>query len=169
MIVASILQMVSSVTPVRTLINCGGSLVGSAKPGGRGRLVNSSTVASTMPGFRSTPLITFLPTLALSGSWPVLTGQRSVPGLSSCGITGAASSGAAKGSAAGATPSPAAFLILAATAGLTTLRVLTSVIGPASPGGAGGGAAGGTGGFGFLVTGTAGAGLGKTRLGGATT
>src|SRR5713226_9692699 len=142
MIVASILQMVSSVTPVRTLINCGGSLVGSAKPGGRGRLVSSSTVDSTMPGLRSTPLITFLPTLALSGSWPVLTGQRSVPGLSSCGAS--ASSGAAKGCAAGATPSPAAFLIFAATVGLTTLRVLTSVIGPPSPGGAGGGAAGGT-------------------------
>src|SRR6266436_3441523 len=153
MIVASILQMVTSATPSRTSLNAGGSFFGSSRPGGRGRLVNSSMVVSTMPRPRSTPSITFLPTLALSGSWPVLTGQRSDPGVSCCGRTGAASSGAANGAAAGPAPSPAAALICAATSGLTTPSVLTSVMGPPSAGGVGGRGPGGTGGLGGTVTG----------------
>src|SRR5713101_316952 len=143
MIVTSILQMVISVTPARTLLNAGGSLLGSSKPGGRGKVISSSKLVSTMPAPRLFPSITFLPTFALSGSVPVLTGQRSDPGLSS----GAGAATAAHGAAWGAPPvNPHACLILAATLGLTTGRAFTSVIGPPSDGGVGGKGPGGIGG-----------------------
>src|SRR5215467_6164018 len=151
MMVATILQMVISATPARTLVNCGGSREGSVNPGGRGRLTSSSTVASTIPAPRSAPPITFLPTLARSWSWPVFTGQRSEPGWSRS-PTGGGAAGAASGGA-GAAPSPAAALICAATAALTTGRELTSVIGPAPTGVGGGTGPGGTGGCGGGVTG----------------
>src|SRR5258708_4128504 len=147
--VASILQMVTSVTPARTFMNSGGSLLGSSRPGGRGRRISSSRVASTMPAPRSSPLTTFLPTFARSGSWPVFTGQRSVPGLSASSFAGADNFGAASGPAT----RPAAALIFAATLRLTTLKVLTSVIGPPSLGGVGGNGPAGTGGAGAGVTG----------------
>ena len=53
---------------VRILLRSGGSCVATSRPGGRGRLISSSSVASTMPAPRFSPSITFLPTLARSGS-----------------------------------------------------------------------------------------------------
>ena len=49
---ASILQMVTSVTPSRTLWNSGGFCVATWRPGGRGRLLNSAIVDSTIPAPR---------------------------------------------------------------------------------------------------------------------
>src|SRR5215467_8534667 len=152
----SIRQMVASVTPSRDSWNWGGSTLGSSMPGGRGRLVNSSMVASTIPAPRSFPLITFLPTFTRSGSCPVLTGQRSTPGLSSGGANGAAIGAAWAGPGPGA--SPAAALICAATCALTTGSVLTSVIGAPSAGGGPGGGVGGMGGVGGGVGGGGGTG-----------
>src|SRR5882672_633576 len=151
MMVAATLQIVISVTPSLTLWNWGGSWVATSMPGGRGRLTSSSTVASTMPAPRSTPAIMFLPTLERSGSCPVLTGQRSTPGLSASGSGRAAILGAACGATA---PKPAAILILFATSVLTMGSVLTSVTVPPSTGGVTGGSPGGTGGFGGGVPGS---------------
>src|SRR5215469_79333 len=94
----------------------------------------------------------FLPTFARSWSWPVFTGQRSVPGFSTC----AASAGASDSDAcSAAVPSPAAALIFAATTGDTTLSAFTSVIGAPSAPGVGGRGWAGSGGFGGRVFGAA--------------
>src|SRR6266516_8158842 len=153
MMVASILQIVTSVTPSRMLWNSGGSSVATSKPAGRGRLISSSTVDSTMPAPKSCPSTTFFPTLALSSSCPVFTGQRSTPGLSTSGFGATASLGSCLN-----TPSPAAALIVAATSLLTTGNELTAVNGPPSDGGVGGRGPGFTGGAGAGVTGVGGTG-----------
>jgi hypothetical protein len=95
----------------------------------------------------------FLPTFARSGSWPVFTGQRSVPGVSASSAGGSTALGAARGAAPPGT-SPAAALICVATSGLTVGSVLTSVIGRPSADGVGGRGPGGTGGAGGGVGGT---------------
>src|ERR1700674_5826622 len=55
-------------TPARLLWNSGGSILGSSMPAGRGMLINSSTVASTIPAPKSWPLTMFFPTASRSGS-----------------------------------------------------------------------------------------------------
>ena len=80
-----------------------------------------------MPAPRSRPSTTFLPTCTRSGSCPVFTGQRSIPGrVTRSGAGG----GSAWRSPMIAWWMPAAVLIIAATSSLTTGSVSTSAIGP---------------------------------------
>src|SRR5271166_5893234 len=126
-------QMVVSTGAARLLWNAGGSAVITCNPAGRGMLINSSTVAGTIPAPKFCPLIMFFPTAPTSGSCPVFTGQRSEPGFVT--ISGAA----AAGCSIACTPrcTPQAVLICAETAVETVLSELTSVMGapplPPSP------------------------------------
>src|ERR1700746_826450 len=70
--------------------------------------------------------MTFLPTASRSGSWPVFTGHRSLPG--DVTISGRKTGGGTK--ACTPTWTPQAALICAATAELTVGSWFTSVMGP---------------------------------------